>query len=138
MAIIVGLGTVVQIDIADVFTAVPQITEANAPGAAPETFDAGTLDAGVGIPMKPTGRAAGKPASFSFFWDPVHVVHQAITDLCTTPALENWKFIFADAATTELPFSGTITDFDGPKVTANDGLKASVEITPDGIPTFAT
>lgn len=134
---IASKGTALQLSIASVFTTIVQVMEITGPGAKPETFDATALDSGVGREKKPTGYADGGTVTFSLFFDPVAATHQALTDLITAPVVSSWKVIWSDAASTEWPFSGTLSGFE-PNAALEDGLKADGEITLDGIPTYPT
>ena len=132
-----GKGSLLQVEIASVFTTIPQLTSIDGPDMKPETYESRTLDDGAGIGQKPTGYVAGGTVSFEGFLDPVGAAHQALTDLITAPALVNWKLKFSDAASTVWPFSGTLTNFKT-SIKMNDGIKFNGEITLDGIPTLPT
>lgn len=138
MAKVVSKGTVLQQEISSVFTAVAQVISIDQSGAESETFEATTLDtSGAGKEYAQTGYTEGGNLSFELFYDPALAGHQAISDLLTTPADQNWKVIFADAGTTEYPFTGAGLGMDF-SVAMNDGLKASVNIKLDGLGTWPT
>lgn len=131
-------GTVLQQEIAATYTAVAQVISIELPEAESETYEADTLDnANAGIPYEPTGRTEGGELSGELFFDPALAGHQAMTDLLTTPAKQNWKVIFADTGTTEwvVPAAGFKL---GGTVDLADGLKASFGAKVNGIVTYPT
>ena len=131
-------GTKLQQELAMVFTDVAQVISLNYTGAASETYEADTLDnADAGIPYEPTGRSEGGSVDGELFYDPDLAGHQAVTDLITTPAKQNWKVIFADSGATEMPFTSAGVGFDVAVVT-NDGLKGSFSLKVDKLPTLPT
>lgn len=73
----------------------------------------------------------------SGFYDPALAGHQAITDLLTTPADQNWRVTFADSAPTSWDFTGAGVGFDV-TVAMADGVKFSSSIKVDGLPTYPT
>jgi predicted secreted protein len=138
MAKVPSKGTVLQQELSMVFTAVAQLTEIGISGIESETYDATTLDtSGAGKEYSQTGYAEGGEVSVSGFWDPALAGHQAITDLITTPADQNWKVIFADTGTTEMPFTSAGVSWEG-TAAMSDGLKFSSTLKVDGLPTLPT
>jgi hypothetical protein len=69
------------------------------------------------------------------FLDPALQGHNNLQYLLDNPGDEAWNLIFADAATTEWPFTGAGFSL-SPTVALNDGLKASFSIKLSGLPTF--
>lgn len=135
MSKVVCKGTVLQQDIASVYTALAQLISIEGPGPEVETFDATALDSGVGKEFDVTGYVDGGELSFDLFFDPALGGHQNLTDLLTTPVVENWKEIFSDA--TAWPFSGILTGL-SPTTDMGDALKASCAIKLDGLVTYPT
>ncbi|MEO1063747.1 MAG: hypothetical protein AAFZ07_20205 [Actinomycetota bacterium] len=136
MAKIKCKGTVLQQEIASVFTAVAQIISLDGPEAETETFESDTLDnADAGIPYDPTGRTEGGEVTGEMFFDPALAGHQALTDLLLAPAKTAFKLIFADAATTEWPFDAAGLSL-GVAVDLSDGLKASFGLKVDKTVTY--
>jgi len=131
-------GTVLQQELSMVFTAVAQVASLEVTGAESETTDVTTLDtSGAGKEYMPTGYSEGGSVSGELLFDPALAGHQAITDLITTPAEQNWKIIFADTGTTEMAFTGAGVGFDI-TVAQNDALRASFAIKCDQLPTYPT
>jgi len=129
-------GTVLQQEIGTVYTAVAQIISLDLPEMESETFDADTLDvATAGIPYQPTGRTEPGSLSGELFYDPALAGHQALLELLTTPAAENWKIIFSDTGVSEWTFSSAGLSFGG-TVALNDGLKGSFSLKLADLPTF--
>lgn len=138
MAKVVSKGTVLQQELSMVFTAVAQVISLEQTGAESETFECTTLDtSGAGKEYGETGYTEPGSVNFELFYDPALAGHQAITDLLTTPASQNWKVIYADTGTTEYPFTGVGVSFDV-TVAMNDGLRASGAIKLDGLGTWPT
>jgi len=129
-------GTVLQQEIGTVYTAVAQIISLDLPEMESETFDADTLDVvTAGIPYQPTGRTEPGSLSGELFYDPALAGHQALLELLTTPAAENWKIIFSDTGVSEWTFSSAGLSFGG-TVALNDGLKGSFSLKLADLPTF--
>jgi len=129
-------GTVLQQEIGTVYTAVAQIISLDLPEMESETFDADTLDvATAGIPYQPTGRTEPGSLSGELFYDPALAGHQALLELLTTPAAENWKIIFSDTGVSEWTFSSAGLSFGG-TVALNDGLKGSFSLKLADLPSF--
>jgi len=129
-------GTVLQQEIGTVYTAVAQIISLDLPEMESETFDADTLDvATAGIPYQPTGRTEPGSLSGELFYDPALAGHQALLELLTTPAAENWKIIFSDTGVSEWTFSSAGLSFGG-TVALNDGLKGSFSLKLGDLPSF--
>jgi len=138
VAKIVCKGTVLQQELAMTFTAVAQVISLEQTGAMSETYDSTTLDtSGAGKEYDPTGYTEGGSVNGELFYDPALAGHQAMTDLMTTPAAQNWKILYADGATTAYPFTGAGFGFDV-SVAMNDGLKGSFSIKLDGLGTWPT
>ena len=131
-------GTLLQAEIAGVFTSIAQLIDLDGPEADVETFDSTTLDTvGAGKECEVTGYADPGEVKFNYFLDPVLAVHKFLTSLITTPAKINWKLIFADDGATEWPFAGIFTG-GGPKVDMGDGLKSSGGVKLSGLVTYPT
>lgn len=138
MAVVKCKGTVLQQELAMTYTAVAQVISVEQSGAESETFDSTTLDtSGSGKTYAQTGYTEPGSVSGELFYDPALAGHQAITDLLTTPADQNWKIIYADSGTTEYPFTSAGVGFDV-SVDMNDGLKGSFNFKLDGLGTWPT
>lgn len=138
MAKVPSKGTVLQQEISMTFTAVAQLTEISQSGAESETYESTTLDTtGAGKEYTPTGYSEGGTVDVGGFYDPALAGHQAITDLITTPAEQNWKIIYADSANTECPYTSAGLSWDT-TVAMSDGLKFSSSMKCDQLPTFPT
>jgi hypothetical protein len=129
-------GTSLKQEVGTVYTAIAQVISLELPQMESETFEADTLDnTSAGVPYAPTGRTEGGSVSGEMFFDPALAGHQALLDLLTTPAAQDWQIVFADQALTTWPFAGAGFSFGG-TVALNDGLKGSFSIKLDGLPTF--
>lgn len=138
MAKIKCKGTKLQQELASVFTDVAQVLSLEKTGAESETYESTTLDtSGAGKEYAATGYTEGGSVAGELFYDPALAGHQALTDLLTTPAAQNWKIIFADAGPTNYPFTGAGIGFDF-AVAMNDGLKGSFAIKLDKLGTWPT
>lgn len=127
-------GTVLQLDIAAVYTAVAQLISHTPPKFASSAYDGTTLDtSGAGEETELTGYADGGEFSAEIFWDPELAVHAAITDAIVTPAATNWKTIFVNSGASELAYTCTGLEF-APAVAMKDGLKANITGELDQLP----
>lgn len=131
-----GKGSILELEVATVFTAITQILSIDGPVPDVETFDSTDLSTtGAGKELLPTGYAAPGEVSFECFFDPALSIHQSLLDLVNTPAVVDWKLKFSDAGPTTWPFSGVFKGM-GPKIAMNDGVKASGKIALSGLPTY--
>lgn len=131
-------GTILQQEIATVFTAVAQVISLSISGNESETVEADTLDNGnAGIPHEPTGRSEGGSVEGELFYDPALAGHQSVTDLITDPKKCNWKVIYADTGATEVAFTSAGVGFDV-SIDSGDLLKGSFNAKVDGLPTWPT
>ena len=129
-------GTTLQQTVASVFADIAQVISLDGPSMESETFEADTLDnSDAGIPYQPTGRTEGGSLSGELFLDPAMQGHNNMQFLLTDPEAEAWNLIFSDSGATEWPFAGAGISL-SPTVALNDGLKASVSIKLNGLPTF--
>lgn len=140
MAIIIGKGTVLKVEVASSLTAIGNLISLDLPEGAAETFEADTLDnTNPGIPKKPTGRVNGGSVGFEGFLDPVLASFQILTDLLNDPTLattgDGGSITFADAALTVWPFTMAGVTLGG-SVVLNDGVKFSGSIELDGMVTY--
>jgi hypothetical protein len=140
MAIIIGKGTQLKVEIASVLTAVANLISLDLPEGAAETFEADTLDnANPGIPHKATGRVEGGSVGFEGFLDPVLASFQSLTDMLNDPTLattgDGGSITFADTAGTVWPFQIAGVTIGG-TVQLGDGVKFSGSIKLDGIVTY--
>lgn len=139
MAIIRGKGSVYEIEVSTVLTAIAQLTSITTPEHSSETFEADTLDnANVGIPHKPTGRVEGGSASVEGFMDPVLASLQIITDRLIGSGVtgpEGHAITFADAGTTTWAYETAGTTFSA-NVVLNDGVKFTASFKLDGSITY--
>ncbi len=138
MAVIKSKGTVLQLEISEVYTAVAGILDLSWGGAKATAFAHDTLDnANAEIPKMETGSTECGEISGNLFFDPVLAVHEALLDLLDTPDVYDWKLIFADDASTEWPFSSAGFGL-GLTIALNDGVKAPFSIELAGLPDFPT
>lgn len=116
-------GTLLQVEIASVFTTIAQVIELDVGQDSIETFEADFLDNSEAyIPKAQTGRSSAADVSGTLFYDPDLANHQFITDTIAAPVTANGKIVLVNADT--LVF--VIVSFAmGLAVRLNDGLKAS-------------
>ena len=137
MAFVPGKGTVFELEVATVATAISQLMSIDLPEHEAETFEADTLDnANPGIPYKPTGRVEGGSVGVEGFLDPALASLGVITDRLNDPsAPEGGSITFADTASTAWAFETAGTTLGG-TVVLNDGLKFTASFKLDGAITF--
>ena len=133
MAKVASKGTVLYQELSSVMTPVAQLTEVSQGGYESETYDSTTLDSGVGKEYSETGYVEGGTVDISGFFDPSLAGHQAIHDLVASPASQNWKIAYPDAA--EMTFTSAGLSFEVTAATA-DGLKFSSSIKVTGLQNF--
>jgi hypothetical protein len=139
MAIIRGKGSVYEIEVSTVLTAIAQLISIDLPEHSSETFEADTLDnSSVGIPHKPTGRVEGGSANVEGFLDPVLSSFQIITDRLIGSGVtgpEGHAITFADSGTTTWAYETAGTTLGG-NIVLNDGVKFTASFKLDGSITF--
>jgi len=126
-------GTALQQMIGTVYTAVAQVISLDTSGMESETYDSTTLDGGVGKTYDQTGYSEPGSVGAELFYDPALAGHQELLTLITTPADETWKIVWSDSS--EWSFTGAGIGFDS-SAALNDGIKATISIKLDGLPTF--
>ena len=138
MTKIASKGTEFQVQIGTAYTAVIQCESVSHSGSDVGHFEAPTLDqSAAGIPKIPTGYVNGGQVQLEGYYDPVEASHQALTDLMTTPAVEQMKTVWSDSANTEWGYDGIVKGFD-PSASVTDGLRFSASVEVDGLPTYPT
>lgn len=135
MACIAGKGTVFKSTIAAMLTAVAQVNSISSSGFASQTFDATSLDSGVGKEKCLTGYSEGGTFDIELFFDPSLAGHQFYTDSIVVPVEIEHSITYTDAKVTTFTASGM--DW-GHTVAMDDGLKATVSFTVTGLPVFPT
>lgn len=131
-------GTVLQLEIASVFTTIAQVIEIDVGPQKSETFDADTLDnTSAGMPKDPTGRSSQDDISVTMFYDPALATHQFLTDTIAAPVKVDGKIIMADSGSSEATFTAAGLSF-GATYRMNDGIKANLGIETDGLVSWPT
>lgn len=123
-----------QIDIASTYTTIAQAINIGGIGGEAGFIETPTLDqSGAAVPMSATGYTTYEDVTAELYWDPVLAVHQQLTDLLTAPTDdEGFKFIAADAASTEYDWTGGVKTV-SLAVDVGDYMKANVSIANSGI-----
>lgn len=127
-----GKGTKLQVTISSVLTDIDLIESLKVSNGEVQTYEAPSLDSGVGIPVKPTGFVKGDKVTGKGWCDPGSTVHLFLLGLIAAPAVVAWKVLYLDAGTTAFAFNGTLTKFDV-TVEPDKGLQFDFEIAVDGI-----
>jgi len=140
MAKIKGKGTILEMDVDGVLTAVAQVISVDQSGMESLTFDSDTLDnTSAGKPYDPTGESEGGTCGFEFFFDAALTGHKAMLELIANPSDYidvDWQLTYATSPSpTAWPFVGAGFGMDV-TVVLNDGVKASATVKLDGLPTF--
>lgn len=118
MAVTKGHGTVLQLSISSVFTAITQRTQVKPPNFSHADIETTNLDSSwksfvAGI------KEAGE-VSFSGHYSPAEVTHAALWTSYGSGTEESWKVILADSGTAEFAFAGYIKEMNiGEAVTDN-------------------
>lgn len=134
MAKIKSKGTVFQIEVSSVLTAVAQLTDMSVSGVEVETFDATTLDqSGAGKLLSQTGYTEPGEISLSGFFDPDDSQQNEITSLAATPAEFDCAIVFTDATPTTWQFLGAGISLDV-TVAMGDAVKFSSTVALSSLP----
>lgn len=130
MAYAPGKGTILQLEIASVFTAIAQLVNVTPPsmsvGTSETTHLASTWREFIGsIPD-------GGEITFTIEYDSADASHAALSSKFAGCAVENWKVLFNDAGDTEVAFSGIITGFSWDEVVIDNVVTASLTVKVSG------
>ncbi len=130
MAKIKSKGTVFQVSVSSLLTAVAQLTDISFSGAEVETFDCTTLSTtDAGKEYSQTGYSEPGELSIGGFFDPS--LHGTITSNITTPAEVDCAVVFADSTTWTFKSAGMSLDF---TVAMSDGVKFTSTLTLTELP----
>lgn len=140
MAVLPSKGSKLQITIATTLTDIADVTQFGFSGSEVGTFETSVLNqTAAGRTYGINGFSEGGSVAGTCYYDPSNAVHQALTDLITTPVNDKafnaiWN---ATATGTDWAFTGIVTSFD-PSANLNDPLSADFGIKLDGLPTYST
>lgn len=126
-------GTALLMEIAAVYTAIPQLKSVSIAGEASETYDSTTLDGGVHKTHDPTGYTETPSITAEVFRDPDDTVQVAFKALLAAPVATNFRVTYADATPLSETYSGVGFGFDTSAAPA-DGLSATLTIKTSGTP----
>lgn len=126
-------GTALLMEIASVYTAIPQLKQVSITGIASETWDSTTLDGTAAKTYDPTGYVETATINAEIFRDPDDAVHTAFLAKCYAPAATNFKVTYADATPLSEIYSGVGFSMDTTAV-PGDGLSSSLSIKTSGAP----
>lgn len=130
-------GTVLQLEIATVYTAVSHVGVINGPDAEVQVFDATTLDSDVSMDDgEPTGHTAPGSVSGDGFYDPALAIHEALTDLLAAPAKVDWKIVYPSTLG-EIAFTGVLINMT-PNANTNEGIKFDYNVKLSSLATYPT
>jgi len=136
MSRVKGKGTILELEIASVFTPIAQLTGIDGPEAEVEDTETSALDtSGAGKEYDPTGWVEAGEVESEGMFDPALASHKALTALVTTPATKNWKLKFADGVPTTWPFSGHLKKL-GAQIEMNDVVRFKFSIKLKGLTTY--
>ncbi len=125
-------GTLLQLDIATVFTTIGSRITINGPNMSPVLVDGTDLD-DTDTQMIISGLVDLGEVSLTIHFLPTDTTHKLLHNLAAGASRQtadsNWKIIFADSGATVWSFSGPISSFEGPTNIQSDGtVQATVII----------
>lgn len=126
-------GTSLLMEIASVYTAIPNLKSLSITGIKSETFASETLDGTAFKTKDPTGYVEPATISAEVFRDPDDTVHQAFIAKAAAPAANNFKVTYADATPLSEIYSGVGFGYDTTAAPA-DGLTSTFTIETSGAP----
>lgn len=100
-----SLDTVVQLDIATVFTPVAGIRNVEFTAPEPECTEIDDISSTF-VDMLETGRSSGGGITFSRLLDPAAATSLALVALINTPAMKDWKIIWPNTGATTQALKG--------------------------------
>jgi hypothetical protein len=137
MAVIVSKGTLLELTISAVDTAIAQVIGVNVGAQQMETFDTTHLGSGVGKTKANTGYSEQSDTTATIFYDPAQATHQFIAATIATPVETAGNVVLVDGSTTHLAFTAAGLGMDL-AVAMNDGLKSNITIVHSGLVGFPT
>jgi hypothetical protein len=130
-----GKGTVLALEIASVYTAVPNCISIDKSGEASEVYNGRTLDGNVHSDQPNTGYVSNPEISAEMFYDSGNTVHAFIKTSMRTPPAAGVNAKLTDTAGTPLVeiWNCTGIGFDE-KYATDDGVKGTLKLTTSGNP----
>jgi hypothetical protein len=139
----ISKGSVLSADVATVLTAMAEVISIDHSGAESETFKYTNLNtSGAGHEYLATGYSEGGTVDAEIWFLPATASQQIFTDEITTPTTVvanqlDGQITFADTGATTMPFKIAGVGI-GVSVAMDDGVKLSVSLKTNGLPTYAT
>lgn len=132
--IVKSKGTSLLMEIASVYTAVPNLKSVSLSGEASRTFPVELLDGSTFLRNVADGYSTPCTISADVYYDPDDTVHIAFIAKIATPVDTNFKVTYADATPLSAIYPGTGFGFDK-TATPGDGLSGTMTIVTSGAPT---
>lgn len=130
-----GKGTVLQMEISSVYTAIPQVISIDFSGEQSETYNARTLDGSIHDERPSTGYVSNPDISFECFWDSANTVHARLKTDMRTPPVAGVNFKHIDVSGTPVTEIWNCTGIGvDVKTVTDEGVKATVTLTTSGNP----
>lgn len=139
----ISKGSILSVDVATVLTAVAEVLSIDHSGAESETFKYSSLGTTAsGHEYLATGYSEGGTVDAELYFLPATAGHQVFTDEITAPTTVvanqlDGQITFADTGATTMPFKIAGVGI-GISIAMDDGVKSSVSMKTNGIPTYAT
>lgn len=134
MAYLIGAGVQFMVEIASVYTQVPQAKDIT-----PPQLELGTVETthllSAAREFMPTIHDGGE-CSFNLEWDPADAVHAQLFEYFSEKAIVNWRIIMADAGAAQVNFSGFLTTFGVDQLTVDSVVMIPCSIRITGLPTI--
>lgn len=134
MGAIVGVGTVLKVDVSGTMTAIGQIEMTTPPGitktAIPTDDISSTWSTFLG--------GKNKPGTLSFVlnWDTANTVHGNLWDYAKSTSLKDWSITLSNSY--DITFEGIITEWQPQQLSGDSILKVNVTIQVSGEITIAS
>lgn len=130
-----GKGTILQVAIASVYTAVGGVVSITPMRRGQEVYTWTPLASGS-VRRRGSGQEDGGEPSIKINYDPENAAQQYIISKAASEAPEDFKLI--DSQNNEYPFSAVITNFAPDEITAAAAVTATITLGVDGSITWPT
>lgn len=130
-----GKGTILQVSISSVFTALSNVLSVTPGEASQVTYQWEEIDS-ASVRRKGSGVLDGGELTVKCNYDPASVTQQYLIGKVGSTSVEAFKIIYSDANAE--PFSAVVSKFAKDEITSVERVMCTFTLSCDGAPTFPT
>lgn len=131
MAIVVGEGTLLKVEISSTLTTVAQLVSMEYSGVEVVSVPTTVINTTGAKSFRPGTIPDSGELTFTLFYDPADTVHANILTNTKAPAVRNWSVTYTDTGGAVDTFAGFVTKFapNGFEQESNVGASVTIKIT---------